>query len=463
MEQEFDKEIDRLLRGHGLDARRAEDSPHRPEQASPVGGAHLDADELSAYAENALPPAARSSYAVHLADCDSCRRVATSLALAAGVPGEIERRAADEAPTAATPRASWRACLAGLFSPRAVRYAAPILAVCLAGVIAFVALRERRDLSSLTLRKAEPAPPTSVSLNSNSTDQTSPTTGTAPAEIDASRARDAATAERGGGSGAAAREGNSGTAAPEQGVAASAPATAQAPLAAPSFADSSSGFAGKVATPVETDEAKKARAMEISAATRDAKPRPEQTTVERAEQNEAVAPAPYAGAVNTMNSARAVSRDEASSRAGGFDQQAQLNRQQQARRGGETRSAEVVRESRESRQGGNEVARRQAARLEAVSPARSRAARAPAAAPPPAGPSEKPDGETRKIENRKFRRQGGAWVDTAYRAGQSLETIDRGSERFRALVANEPALERIARAFGGEVVVVWKNRAYRFK
>lgn len=62
MELEFDKEIDALLR--------------RSQRASPVvSEAHLDADELSAFAENALPERTRLMYVTHLADCDGCRKI----------------------------------------------------------------------------------------------------------------------------------------------------------------------------------------------------------------------------------------------------------------------------------------------------------------------------------------------------------------------------------------------------
>ncbi len=71
--------------------------------------------------------------------------------------------------------------------------------------------------------------------------------------------------------------------------------------------------------------------------------------------------------------------------------------------------------------------------------------------------------ETRTVAGRKFRRQGSAWIDTAYSAGQSYTLVRRNSEQFRALVADEPELRRIAGALGGEVTVVWKGRAYRIR
>ena len=70
--------------------------------------------------------------------------------------------------------------------------------------------------------------------------------------------------------------------------------------------------------------------------------------------------------------------------------------------------------------------------------------------------------ETRSVGGRRFRRQGNAWVDTAYNSSRQTINVARGSEQYRALVADEPELHSITRQLGGEVIVVWKGRAYRF-
>jgi hypothetical protein len=69
--------------------------------------------------------------------------------------------------------------------------------------------------------------------------------------------------------------------------------------------------------------------------------------------------------------------------------------------------------------------------------------------------------ETSSVGGRRFRRQGNVWIDTSYKSS-ALTNIARGSEQYRALVADEPSLRKIAEHFGGEVIVVWKSRAYRF-
>ena len=39
----------------------------------------------------------------------------------------------------------------------------------------------------------------------------------------------------------------------------------------------------------------------------------------------------------------------------------------------------------------------------------------------------------------------------------------RGSEQFRALIADEPVIGTIAKQLDGEVIVVWKGHAYRIR
>jgi hypothetical protein len=146
MKPEFDQETDVLLRSHA-----------RRDEARAVGGAavfardglssdraiaaaeHLDADELNAFAENAAPEAARSRYLSHLADCDDCRRTATTLALSSNAavardePGVLKEKIV---------AASWRARLAALFAPGAWRYAMPVVALLCVGVVALVLVKQ---------------------------------------------------------------------------------------------------------------------------------------------------------------------------------------------------------------------------------------------------------------------------------------------------------------------------------
>ncbi len=77
MEFEFDKEIDAILRK----ARESEfvfaTNPKSTIQNSQ--SSHLDADEISAFAENALPEKSKRLYTEHFAECDRCRRILSNL------------------------------------------------------------------------------------------------------------------------------------------------------------------------------------------------------------------------------------------------------------------------------------------------------------------------------------------------------------------------------------------------
>src|SRR2546423_14006301 len=92
MREGFDKEINSLLRRRARAAVVAR--PRGNGADAPLSDAHLDADELSAFVEGALPASARVAAASHLADCDECRSTVVRLARAAGVESELEKRTA---------------------------------------------------------------------------------------------------------------------------------------------------------------------------------------------------------------------------------------------------------------------------------------------------------------------------------------------------------------------------------
>jgi hypothetical protein len=76
-----------------------------------------------------------------------------------------------------------------------------------------------------------------------------------------------------------------------------------------------------------------------------------------------------------------------------------------------------------------------------------------------AASEEKPP-ETRSAGGRKFRRQGNSWIDTKFKSSMTLKNISRGSSDFNDL---DSGLRSIAQQLGGEVVVVWKGKAYAIR
>ena len=123
MRQETNNEMDLLLRRLG-----------RRQDALASNDDHLDADELSAYAENAVPANTRTRYTEHLAECSRCRGLVVQLSAAAGVVvAEQTRRVLEPS--------GLKKFLASLLSPMVLRYAAPALGLIVVAVIGFVVMR----------------------------------------------------------------------------------------------------------------------------------------------------------------------------------------------------------------------------------------------------------------------------------------------------------------------------------
>src|ERR1041385_4332568 len=155
MKQESNNAIDLMLRKLGRSGSRLQQ--YTGNGGAESGDAHLDADELSAYAENALPPTTRSRYTEHLADCARCRQIVSQLSQAAGV-------VVDEAPKA-IPGSVLKAFLASLFSPIVLRYAVPALGLLVVASIGFLALRStgRMELAQRGVPTLDKTPATATS------------------------------------------------------------------------------------------------------------------------------------------------------------------------------------------------------------------------------------------------------------------------------------------------------------
>ena len=161
MKQETNNEIDLLLRRMG---RRDGDSMGDADTTIDEG--HLDADELSSYSQNALPPATRARYTEHLAECSPCRKLVTQLSLSLGSTAA--------APVETGPAShGLKAFLAGLFSPMVLRYAVPALGLIVIAAIGVVVLRQQKseglvglvgDQERKVVPSAEPAPSVTAPL-----------------------------------------------------------------------------------------------------------------------------------------------------------------------------------------------------------------------------------------------------------------------------------------------------------
>ena len=111
--------------------------------------AHLDADELNAFAEHSLPSAARTRYTAHLVDCSRCRKLVAELSAAAGLPRT-------ESITDPEVHTSFWQRLPAFLSPSVLRFALPALAIL--GVITVAMITFRQSTSSPFLARQGEAP-----------------------------------------------------------------------------------------------------------------------------------------------------------------------------------------------------------------------------------------------------------------------------------------------------------------
>lgn len=465
MKQEFDKEMDALLRTHVRQA--------TPRAATIT--AHLDADELNAYAEHAVPPLARARYAAHLADCDDCRAQVVVLARAAGLADRFAEHGAVVAPLL-TP--SWRERLAAWFAPGAWRYAMPFVALLLvSGVVFWVMSGARRERAS---------------------------TAQAPAQIAASRPN------------AEAEQNHAGSQPPPQGDpnALGGLIAATNDNSAPPHAESND--AAKANAPRTADAPRELIARNeppptaVGAGAGAPAPPPQPTPAQNynistgVNQNAAV----NQTSTSTLNAERGLNSQNVQQQpsvAPGYAPEPAANarpalaanKEQQERaqpKAPATRTAdrgrdeddrvaadrrEAKRDTEGTRGGGREDERvhgpqRGMSASRARGPAKDKGApkdeesargerRREKTNEDRSAASEAPGEATRTVGGREFRRQSGAWVDTTYRAGQATTVVHRDSEQWRALAADEPGLRRIADELGGEVVIIWRGRAYRIK
>jgi hypothetical protein len=412
-----DTQMDVLLRRYANSAKGASASTE-----------HLDADELNAFTEGAVPAATRSRYVSHLADCDDCRTVVGQLAMAAGA-GAVAQAPATES----LPKRSWWQSFSALLSAPALRYAASaVVLLAVVGITFVVWRRSAQPRNSSLIARTEPSAAQAGAVSS-------PQAGSVSQAVSEPTVHDAQTRVQ-----------------PTPGAsydkAGESPALdAPAPKAAKDAAEAES-------TIIASDRAMKTPARAESTPSY-APPPPadnyrvdsrqrEQTQQQVQQQPNIAANVQHGGPRRNENEkykglddrARTVdlakSRDEDSTRAGANQSTTTDNKQErntvQARAGTAGITAlpssppkEISEEARKS----DKTGRAQS-------------------------------DEITSVGGRKFRRQGNVWVDLKFKSSMSLTTVSRGSGDFGAL---DSKVRSIAQQLGGEVIVVWKGKAYRIR
>ncbi len=401
MKQETNNEIDLLLRR--LSRREGSGSPTT--EAARIDQQHLDADEVNSYAENALPAAARARYTEHLAECVSCRKIVAQLSVSSGA-------VVTEKVTAVSELSGLKKFLGSFFSPLVLRYAVPALGVIAIMVVGLVVLRRERanDFVAQVAQDGRSESPAAEPLK-----QQTPSSGL----LDEHNAKVVGSPTP------QSRANKDGEVAPET----------------KASGDTSVEEPGRVAKDLKRDTPVVGEQQPFDSAA-PATP----------------APKPAAGGVEAQRNAEI----------------AQKKKQEDV-------ADQTVSANEGSKERAKESAKEEARRADEVAAARSGPARSQtlpmeaktAKAPQGAGSREsertrveggdKDDTETRFVAGRRFRKAGGVWVDTAYDSSRTTVNLARGSEQYRALVADEPAIRTIAEQLDGEIIVVWKGRAYRIR
>lgn len=401
MRQETNNEIDLLLRRmsrqDGGSVREVHDH-------------HLDADELSSYAQNALPAAARARYTEHIADCSTCRKLVTELSLSLG----STVAAAAPVETVTEPSAL-KKFLASLFSPMVLRYAVPALGLIVVGVIGFVALRESRQGEFVAQRdtRQNQAAPITATPEAPAPSSSGTVFDDSPQKAQSSQASPPVTTPKE----VAPKSESEGV---PGGVLGSGPAPAPAPTPEPAHEETAA------AAPPPKAAAEPPSAKNGYLADGEDKKKNEQKKPDAVARKEA---APAVATTDSVSTAKAnePARDETRTAQPGNE------------RVDESKREALPVQGRTATMGGVSNVRR---------------AR---------GQAEKDDAETRTVSGRRFRKERGIWTDTAYDSSTRTVDMARGSEQFRALVADEPEIKKIAEQLDGEVIVVWKGRAYRIR
>jgi hypothetical protein len=393
MELDFDKEIDAILRKAHRDG---------PVLVGDFANAnHLDADEISAFAENAMPDNSRALYSAHLAECDRCRKILSNLLVMNADAAPAESRPAVAAVTNVD--MPW---YRRLFLFPNLAYVMGGLVLVFGGFLAFTVVQNSRVADSgIVSQNTEPAstqggpyfdaePVFSANSNTSSvqnsaanTESNMATSRIANAAANANASMMPALQEKSATEAAAGAQNNfvaDGKTAEEVTVTAAPPPAAAAP------------------TSTSADQMR----------TRDAD-LPKGKLEDKAVGNDAQAPAKKD---NTALRRQAPSALSATQSGPSQNNQLQYNRQ-----------------------------------LEELDNSRADAKRKEARRDEESG--------RRVVSGKTFERKQGVWYDTGYQGRQTIN-VRRGTDEFNRL---DGGLRSIANSLGGTVVIVWGGRAYRIQ
>lgn len=389
MDFEFDKEIDALLRqtaqGGGF--------------VSTQTALHLDADEISAFAENALPEKIRQRYTLHLADCDKCRKSLSSLIrLNSATENAVAVHAEEKHSTATAPIPWYRK----LFAFPNLAYTLGALVLVFSGIAAYTVLRNINSPESAEVSQVTERQPNGKGMNSDgdATAIESYSSNMAPSNMMMSNAA-------------------------SMNSAANMSANASNPTmpSAPAAAAMNSNAAMKMR---DEDSDKNLRAESKSLS-------PPVISADLAKTQDSIA----AGAPP----APAKENDYQ------FDAETQKQQPNQTQNSIAQNQTQITPDSRNVQQ--------QRAPMPTALSAKEKSKKVQESK----DDKQEKLNETVSVGGKIFKRTDNVWYDSAYR-GQATINITRGTNEYKKLGAG---LRGIAENLGGTVVVVWKEKAYRIQ
>ena len=393
MELEFDKEIDALIRGRAVSIG---DSP---------SSRHLDADEIAAFAENALPERTRTLHMAHIADCDRCRKILSNL-IALNAEAEPEKVAA--AVPASVPTAVAEPWYRRLLLFPNLAYVMGGLVLVMGGLIGLSVFQgslggEAVTTSQVTENEQLRGPMAPTEPEFSATSNSANTAANAAAESD---------------------------------IAATTASNANAASAVPGTSTNTATTANTVNRPDG-----EVAAAQPAPSTADVAMTPADPAAAKPAQPVAAPPPAMAEAVPQKDLA-AAKEDDAKAR----------NIQENEKKKIASRTAKNEEMSADGLETQNR-ARTQAGGLAKATPGPTRDMQQTF----PNRADNTYELKSRRVGGKDFQFRSGAWYDTAYR-GQGTTNVRRGSDDYKKL---DSGLRSIAESLDGVVVTVWGGKAYR--
>ena len=408
-----DAQIDLLLKRHAQHAPRDRVSEH------------LDADELNAFAEGAVPATTRARFVSHLANCDDCRELATQLVVASGTPSTLSVASGLAEVT------SWSKKLRRLFAPARLRYAASAVVLLAAAAVTFVALRNQGTRQS----PADVSAPPQAEIEVKQSQQAKSDLDTNSKALAKSRSVVPQP-----------------TPAPNAGTKRDESAAAQTTQPAPA----KPGISGIVSSPEVTTKKAEPRAAETVPSFAPPPPGEAERAQNRSRDQQSIGGLASRKDESANTNFGALDRTRSNVFRGNQNNTEEKERSANDQPLASARQATADKSLAKGRETDTlSINGRSVNELRIETP-KTKAAAKQASTPAKNVSEDIP--ETRAVGGRKFRRQDSVWVDTKFKSSMPVRNVSRGSDDYRAL---NSVVRAIAEQLGGDVIIVSKGKAYR--